>query len=51
MTDPKKPGPKPLPEGEKLVVVSVRMTPAQKVKFQSMPNGQQRLRDWLDRVK
>jgi hypothetical protein len=51
MTDPKKPGRKPLPDSERLVVVPVRMTLAQKAKFQAMPNGPQRLRDWLDRVK
>lgn len=50
MTDDKrKPGRPALPPGEKLVVVPVRLTPAQRDKLQRI--GPQRLRDWLDRVK
>ena len=45
----KKTGRPPLPPGEKLVPVPVRMTPAQREKLQRI--GPQRLRDWLDRVK
>lgn len=49
MTDARKPGRPALPPGEKLVVVPVRLTPAQKEKLQRI--GVQRLRDWLDRAK
>lgn len=45
----KKPGRPALPPAEKLVVVPVRLTEAQKAKLQRI--GPQRLRDWLDRVK
>lgn len=45
----KKPGRPALPPGEKLVVVPVRLTEAQKAKLQRI--GVQRLRDWLDRVR
>ena len=38
-----------LPPSEKLVVVPVRLTEAQKAKLQRI--GVQRLRDWLDRTK
>ena len=38
-----------LPPGEKLVVVPVRLTEAQKAKLQRI--GVQRLRDWLDIAK
>ena len=38
-----------LPPGEKLEVVPVRLSPAQKAKLQRI--GVQRLRDWLDRVR
>ena len=47
--EPKKTGRPALPPGEKLVVVPVRLTEAQKAKLQRI--GVQRLRDWLDRVK
>lgn len=47
----KKTGRPALPPEEKLVVVPVRMTPAQKAKYQRMKDGPQRLRDWLDRAK
>ena len=43
------PGRPALPPGEKLVVVPVRLTEAQKAKLQRI--GVQRLRDWLDRAK
>jgi len=49
MTEQRKPGRPALPPGEKLVVVPVRLTEAQKAKLQRI--GPQRLRDWLDRVK
>lgn len=49
VTDPKKPGRKPLPPGEKMEVFPIRLTPAQIVKLRAI--GVQRLRDWLDRVK
>ena len=50
MTDDKrKPGRPALPPGEKLVVVPVRLTEAQKAKLQRI--GAQRLRDWLNRTK
>ena len=50
MTDGKrKPGRPALPPGEKLVVVPVRLTEAQKSKLQRI--GVQRLREWLDRVR
>ena len=50
MTDDKrKPGRPALPPGEKLVVVPVRLTEAQKAKLQRI--GVQRLRDCLDRCK
>lgn len=50
MTDDKrKPGRPALPPGEKLVVVPVRLTEAQKAKLKCI--GVQRLRDWLDRVR
>jgi hypothetical protein len=45
----RKPGRPALPPAEKLVVVPVRLTPAQKAKLQAI--GVQRLRDWLDRVR
>ena len=45
----KQPGRPALPPGEKLVVVPVRLTEAQKAKLQRI--GVQRLRDWLDRVR
>ena len=50
MTDDKrKPGRQALPPGEKLVVVPVRLTEAQKAKLQRI--GVQRLCEWLDRVR
>jgi hypothetical protein len=50
MSDTKrKPGRPALPLAEKLVVVPVRLTPAQREKLQAI--GVQRLRAWLDRVK
>ena len=49
MTEQRKPGRPALPPGEKLVVVPVRLTEAQKAKLQRI--GVQRLRDWLDRTK
>jgi hypothetical protein len=49
--EPKKTGRPALPPDEKLVVVPVRMTLAQKTKYQRMREGPQRLRDWLDRAK
>jgi hypothetical protein len=42
------PGRPTLPPADKLVVVPVRLTPAQKAKLQRI--GVQRLRDWLDRA-
>lgn len=47
--EPKKTGRPALPPCERLVVVPVRLTEAQKAKLQRI--GVQRLRDWLDRVK
>lgn len=47
----RKPGRPTLPESERLVVVPVRMTPAQRDKFRAMKDGPQRLRAWVDRVK
>lgn len=44
-----KPGRPALPLADKLLVVPVRLTPAQKEKLQRI--GVQRLRDWLDRAK
>lgn len=49
MTEARKPGRPALPPGEKLVVVPVRLTEAQKAKLQRI--GVQRLRDWLDKAK
>ena len=50
MTDDKrKPGRPAARPGEKLVVVPVRLTEAQKAKLQRI--GVQWLRDWLDRVR
>ena len=45
----KQPGRPTLPPCEKLVVVPVRLTGAQKAKLQRI--GVQRLRDWLDRAR
>ena len=42
--------PEKAPE-DKLWPVTVKMTLAQKAKYQRMKSGPQRLRDWLDRVK
>ena len=47
--DKRKPGRPALPPGEKMVVVPVRLTQAQKAKLQRI--GVQRLREWLDRVR
>lgn len=47
--DKRKPGRPALPPAEKLVVVPVRLTPAQRDKLKAL--GVQRLRDWLDRAK
>lgn len=49
MTEGRKPGRPALPPGEKLVVVPVRLTEAQKAKLRRI--GVQRLRDWLDKAK
>ena len=49
VTETRKPGRPALPPSEKLVVVPVRLTAAQKAKLQRI--GVQRLRDWLDRTK
>lgn len=49
MNDKGKPGRPALPPGEKLVVVPVRLTEAQKAKLQRI--GVQRLRDWLNKAK
>ena len=50
MTDDKRKAGRPaLPPGEKLVVVPVRLSPAQRDKLQRI--GPQRLREWLDRVR
>lgn len=49
MTDARKPGRPALPPAEKMGVVPVRLTEAQKSKLQRI--GVQRLRDWLDRTK
>ena len=43
--DKRKPGRPALPPGEKLVVVPVRLTPAQRDKLKRI--GVQRLREWL----
>ena len=48
-SDKNKGGRPALPPGEKLVVVPVRLTDAQKAKLQRI--GVRRLRDWLDRFK
>lgn len=47
--DKRKPGRPALPPSEKLVVVSLRLTPAQRDKLKRI--GVQRLREWLDRVR
>jgi len=47
--DKNKGGRPALPPGEKLVVVPVRLTEAQKAKLQRI--GVQRLRDWLNKAK
>lgn len=47
--EPKKTGRPALPPAEKLVVVPVRLTPAQRDKLKRI--GAQRLREWLDRAK
>ena len=49
MTEARKPGRPALPPGERMVVVPVRLTEAQKAKLQRI--GVQRLREWLDRVR
>lgn len=49
MTDKRPPGRPPTPPDQKLHVVPIRLTLAQKDKLQRI--GVQRLRDWLDRVK
>lgn len=49
MTEARKPGRPALPPGERMVVVPVRLTPAQREKLQRI--GVQRLRDWLDRAR
>ena len=36
---------------DKLVVMPVRVTEAQRVKFRGLPDGPARLRAWLDRIK
>ena len=51
-TDPATPpkrGRKPLPEGDVMIPVAIRLTPAQRDKLKQI--GHQRLRDWLDRTK
>ena len=48
--EPKRIGRPPLPAAEKMVVVPIRLTPAQRDKVRR-PGMQQRLRDWLDRTK
>ena len=49
-TNPKRPAHRPkLPEGEALVVATVRVTVAQKAKLRRL--GPQRVRDWIDRAK
>lgn len=45
----RKPGRPALPPEQKLVVVPVRLTEAQKAKLQRI--GVQRMRDWLDRAR
>ncbi len=51
MTPPtgRPPGRPPLPPGERMVTVTVRVTQEQKDKLARI--GVQRLRDWLDRAK
>lgn len=49
IADKRRPGRPALPPGEKLVVMPVRLTEAQKAKLQRI--GVQRLREWLDRAK
>jgi hypothetical protein len=61
MTTPTKPnhggrrpgaGPKTIdPSGVKMIVVPVRMTPAQRDKYRAMPDGPDRLRAWVDRAR
>ena len=48
-SEQRKPGRPALPPAEKLVVVPVRLTPAQRDKLKRI--GVQRLRDWLNRTK
>ena len=48
--EPKRIGRPPKAADEKLVVVPIRLTPAQRDKVRR-PGMQQRLRDWLDRTK
>lgn len=48
-SDKRKLGRPALPPADKLLVVPVRLTQAQKDKLQRI--GVQRLRDWLDRTK
>jgi hypothetical protein len=45
----RKPGRPALPPADKLVVVPVRMSPAQRDKLRRI--GPARLREWLDRVR
>ena len=40
----------PIPEEDRLVLVGVRMTPAQKAKLARI-GGAARIREWLDRVR
>lgn len=51
MTEPRKPGRPQIPPADKLVVVPVRMSEAQRIKFRAMPDGPKRLRDWVDSAK
>lgn len=51
MTTPsKKPGRKHTPADLKLVVITVRVTPAQRAKWDRTPARAARFRDWLERL-
>ena len=51
MDTKRKTGRPKLKDSERLVVVSVRMTEWQRLKYRSMPDGPERLRKWVERAK
>lgn len=48
-TQKRKAGRPALPESERLIVVPVRLYPAQRDKLRAMPDGLARLRAWIER--